>query len=44
MYGRDFMAENELLNALDLGRFSLDDLRQAAHTGLLHRDAAMAAS
>lgn len=37
MYGRDFMAENELLQALDLGRYSLDDLRQAARTGLLDK-------
>lgn len=35
MYGRDFMAENELLNALDLSRYTLDDLQQAARTGLL---------
>lgn len=35
MYGRDFARENTLLNALELDRFSLDDLRQAARTGLL---------
>ncbi|WP_300010642.1 NAD/NADP octopine/nopaline dehydrogenase family protein [uncultured Roseobacter sp.] len=35
MYGRDFPAENEILNALELDRFSLDDLQQAARTGLL---------
>ncbi|WP_417718858.1 NAD/NADP octopine/nopaline dehydrogenase family protein [Salipiger sp.] len=35
MYDRDFTAGNELLNALELDRFSLDDLRQAARTGLL---------
>lgn len=35
MYGRDFAQENTLLNALKLDRFSLDDLRQAARTGLL---------
>jgi opine dehydrogenase len=39
MYGRDFMAENELLNALDLSRFTLDDLKQAARTGLLTPEA-----
>ncbi|EPX76651.1 NAD/NADP octopine/nopaline dehydrogenase family protein [Salipiger mucosus] len=37
MYGRDFAAENELLNALELDGFSLDDLRQAARTGLLRK-------
>ncbi|WP_298918435.1 NAD/NADP octopine/nopaline dehydrogenase family protein [uncultured Roseobacter sp.] len=37
MYGRDFTTENEILNALELDRFSLDDLQQAARTGLLHR-------
>jgi len=35
MYGRDFMAENELLNALNLSRFTLEDLTRAARTGLL---------
>ena len=35
MYGRDFLAENELLNALDLDRTTLDALQQAARTGLL---------
>ncbi|GGE88595.1 NAD/NADP octopine/nopaline dehydrogenase family protein [Stappia taiwanensis] len=35
MYGRDFTAENELLTALDLTRFSLEELRQAAQTGRL---------
>ncbi len=35
MYGRDFEQENELLKALDLKRYSLDDLKQAACTGLL---------
>ncbi|WP_226781223.1 NAD/NADP octopine/nopaline dehydrogenase family protein [Oceaniglobus trochenteri] len=44
MYGRDFMAENELLNALDLSRFSLDDLQQAARTGLLPSEGAGKAS
>lgn len=37
MYGRDFAAENDILNALDLDRFSLDDLKQAARTGLLQK-------
>ncbi|NND42022.1 MAG: NAD(P)-binding domain-containing protein [Silicimonas sp.] len=37
MYGRDFDAENELLNALDLSRYTLDDLRRAARTGLLEK-------
>lgn len=35
MYGFDFTQENALLNALELDRFSLNDLRQAARTGLL---------
>jgi len=35
MYGRDFFAENELLNALRLADTNLDDLRHAARTGLL---------
>lgn len=35
MYDRDFARENELLTALDLERYSLDDLQQAARTGLL---------
>ncbi|TDL81472.1 NAD/NADP octopine/nopaline dehydrogenase [Palleronia sediminis] len=42
MYGRNFEAENEILAALDLERFSLDDLQEAAKTGLL-RDAPNAA-
>ncbi|APZ54860.1 NAD/NADP octopine/nopaline dehydrogenase family protein [Salipiger abyssi] len=37
MYARDFAHENELLNALELDRYSLDDLRQAARTGLLRK-------
>ena len=37
MYGRDFAAENELLNALDLQRHDMGDLRRAARTGLLRR-------
>ncbi|MEM6693989.1 MAG: NAD/NADP octopine/nopaline dehydrogenase family protein [Pseudomonadota bacterium] len=40
MYGRDFMAENALLNAIALDRYTLDDLRDAAQTGRLgHGDA-----
>ncbi|NNE79477.1 MAG: NAD/NADP octopine/nopaline dehydrogenase [Silicimonas sp.] len=35
MYGRDFSTENEILNALKLNRFSLDDLQLAARTGIL---------
>ena len=35
MYGRDFAAENELLNALDLQRHDMGDLQCAARTGLL---------
>ena len=35
MYGRDFTSENEILNALELSRFSLDDLQNAARTGRL---------
>lgn len=37
MYGRDFMAENALLDALDLSRHSLEDLREAARSGLLRQ-------
>ena len=37
MYGRDFAAENELLNALDLQRHDMRDLQRAARTGLLQR-------
>ena len=37
MYGRDFTAENELLNALDLQRHDMGDLQRAARTGLLQR-------
>jgi opine dehydrogenase len=44
MYGRDVMAENELLNALDLSRFTLDDLKQAARAGLLKPEAKPTAS
>ncbi|MFK7764645.1 MAG: NAD/NADP octopine/nopaline dehydrogenase family protein [Roseobacter sp.] len=35
MYGRDFSTENEILNALELDRFSLEDLQRAARTGML---------
>ena len=35
MYDRDFATENDLLDALDLTRFRLEDLQRAAHTGLL---------
>jgi len=35
MYGRDFPAENDILNALKLDRFGLEDLQQAARTGML---------
>lgn len=35
MYGRDFSIENEILNALELDRFSLEELQRAARTGLL---------
>ena len=37
MYGRDFAAENELLNALDLQGHDIGDLQRAARTGLLRR-------
>lgn len=37
MYGRDFAAENALLNALDLARYSLEDLVRAAQSGRLER-------
>ena len=39
MYGRDFAQENDLLRALDLDRYSLDDLKRAARTGLLAQPA-----
>jgi opine dehydrogenase len=35
MYGRDFMNENDLLDALDLTQYELDDLQEAALTGYL---------
>ncbi|MBY6159755.1 NAD/NADP octopine/nopaline dehydrogenase family protein [Mameliella alba] len=40
MYDRDFEAENEILTALELDRYSLDDLKRAAKTGLLKQPAA----
>ncbi len=41
MYGRDFAAENALLNAIKLEAYTIDDLRTAARTGhLAGRDAA----
>ena len=36
MYGRDFSKENALLAALALDNYDLDDLKQAARTGLLN--------
>ncbi len=44
MYGRDFTSENNLLNALDLPRHDLNDLKQAARTGLLRQLAEVTAS
>jgi len=35
MYGRNFESENEILKALELARFSLEDLKQASKSGLL---------
>ena len=35
MYGRDFMAENDLLDALNLQEYTLDDLVRAGETGVL---------
>lgn len=35
MYGRDFVAENDLLPALHLERYSLEELQEAALTGAL---------
>lgn len=35
MYGRDFSSENQILSALELDRFSLNHLQQAARTGVL---------
>ncbi len=39
MYGRDFEDENEILKALELSRYDLDDLRRAAKTGVLRQPA-----
>ena len=36
MYGRNFWAENDLLTALELSRFSLEDLLEAARSGILN--------
>ncbi len=44
MYGRDFLAENALLDAIDLSSHSLDDLKLAAKSGLLRRPEAALAS
>lgn len=33
MYGRDFTAENDLLNALDLDRMSLEELKDLCRNG-----------
>ena len=44
MYGRDFMHENELLTAIDLSGYTLDDLKKAAKTGILKRPEAALAS
>lgn len=41
MYGRDFERENEILNALKLDSFSLEDLKRAGRTGLLTQPAAV---
>mmetsp|Transcript_16888 Transcript_16888/g.38775 ORF Transcript_16888/g.38775 Transcript_16888/m.38775 type:complete len:357 (-) Transcript_16888:1112-2182(-) len=35
MYGRDFAAENDLLQAIDLDNIKLNDLKEAARTGRL---------
>ena len=35
MYGRDFMAENDLLQALELDKYTLEELQEAAYTGVL---------
>lgn len=43
MYGRCFEKENALLNEINLARASLEDLREAARSGLLnHRKATLA--
>lgn len=35
MYGRDFLKENDLLNALALNQYNLEELKMAAYTGRL---------
>jgi opine dehydrogenase len=40
MYGRDFVAENDLLPALQLERYSLREIQDAALTGILRKQAA----
>lgn len=37
MYGRDFSAENDLLQAIDLDQIELDELKEAARTGQLSK-------
>jgi opine dehydrogenase len=44
MYGRDFQAENTLLDAIDLSSHGLDGLKEAAKSGLLARPEATVAS
>ena len=38
MYGRDFTAENDLLQAIHMDDLVLEDLKEAAHTGKLRKD------
>ncbi|WP_153772265.1 NAD/NADP octopine/nopaline dehydrogenase family protein [Labrenzia sp. CE80] len=40
MYDREFALENEILNALELQKFSLHDLQQASRTGVLQTPSA----
>jgi opine dehydrogenase len=45
LYGRNFTEENALLDAIDLSSHTLDNLKEAAKTGLLkHPEAAMASA
>ncbi len=44
MYGRNFVAENALLEGINLSGHGLDDLKKAARTGLLKRQEAAIAS
>jgi opine dehydrogenase len=37
MYGRDFVAENDLLPALHLEQYSLEELHEASTTGILNK-------